>query len=765
MRSPLEYRNDWFDLPEVAEKAPLEFLQSGWEWFVKQCETHHSGAESTVINHYGGYCLSLDDYGEDRPDPGILTSFLIAVDDVAKSHPDRFIQITRPTWSSENAVVHKVLIQGLCLVAPTHPNIGLEYLMGDARRFQVGTYESNQLSDSISLIEAIVPRLKREDIEQLEQFIASWSSYRPGIALVGEQVTWDRESRLRLLNAIGSEYLSPQNQELLENEKAALVGWDRERSRGTRAGFVRQLSPISKEQMLTKADDEILKIIEENPTADRSMRNWVEVEGGWEEPGGAAAVGHEIAEMVKDDTARAKQLIAYLIRNESEEAATQAVSNFADANGSDDEVIAFMRELALLNPKSESLRSNIGYVLYRRCRPVVGLPDEICKLLDEWLTEPWTTKEKKVVDDDLPIEHEENKELESVLWSRGGWTTFSQPFFPLLALTNGYLMRKPAACNAWLNSISLLLDAGLPTDTWKSFCPELRWIRLSKCDKVLGPTLVTKLFDQYPSIRKSTEGIRLIAFVEDLLPLSFIQDFLTTLRQSKQFKARQAFGELIAIIALREHHSPWASAQLQSELGSCENRETSDEAVAIGLAFAASNLWKDPQARTQAAVVLCRLIPFANDNIAHAIETVFWTSDTFSIDEPAEQLFQAFAENPAIFTSMAVANLVHNLVPVAAHKRKLALDICSAILRTRQPDNDLFEAGPDMVKIAMTLQRFPDTRTEGLSLLEEMLRTGLDDAFRVLRDIDIQPANQRQYAHVVRRPRGRRKKYKRPTPT
>jgi hypothetical protein len=760
MRSPLEHSNDWYDLPEIAEKVPLEFLEATWPWFVEQCEEHHSGGTSTVINHYSGYCLSLEDDEGDRPEPGILTSVLIAVDEVAKSFPDEFIRITRSSWSSENAVVHKVLIQGLCLMAPTRAAVGLEYLTGDSRRFQVGTYGSNQLSDSMNLISAIAPRLNKTELSQLESTILSWSSYRPEAQPDGEQLTWDRESRLRLLNAIGPEHLSEQSHKLLDIEKASLVGWDRERRSRARMGFVRQLSPISKEQILTTSDDEILTILEENPTADRSMRQWVEVEGGWEEPGGATAAGQVIAEVAKENPARAMQLILHLVKNGSEEGPTNAVSGYVEEHVSDDEAIAFMEQVAVLNPKSEFLRSNIGFVLYRRCRPGKGLPDTLCKILESWLLEPWTVSEGAQNEEETTTEHEENKEIDSVLWSRGGLTTFNQAVFLLFALTNGYLMRKPAACNEWFDAVDRVIDGPLPARTWKTYCSELRWIRLSGCDKLRGPAIVEKLFRRIPIIRKSTEGMTLIAFIEDLLSLSFIQDFLKTLRESKQFQVRQGFGELLALIALREHHNPWANAELERQLKALANPETFDEAIAIGMAFAASNLWKDTHGREATSQLLCQLIPIANENIANAIETVFWDEETFAIDDPAEQLFRAFVSNPTIFSTMAVAHLVRHLLPFAAHKRELALDICSAILRSRKPDNDLFEAGPDMVKIAMTLQRFSDTRTEGLSLLEDMLRTGLDDAFRVLRDIDIQPADQREYYRPIR-PRRARRKYKR----
>ena len=102
---------------------------------------------------------------------------------------------------------------------------------------------------------------------------------------------------------------------------------------------------------------------------------------------------------------------------------------------------------------------------------------------------------------------------------------------------------------------------------------------------------------------------------------------------------------------------------------------------------------------------------------------------------------------------MPIADLVEHLITLVPHKRMLVLSVCKAILKTGHQEINFFEAGPQLVKIAMTLQRFSDTRTEGLSLLEDLLRLGLDDAFRVLRDIDIRPS-----ATAEREPRKRRRR-------
>jgi hypothetical protein len=180
--------------------------------------------------------------------------------------------------------------------------------------------------------------------------------------------------------------------------------------------------------------------------------------------------------------------------------------------------------------------------------------------------------------------------------------------------------------------------------------------------------------------------------------------------------------------------------------------------VAAGIAFAAAYLWEDVQARSYSSRVLARLVPTANETIASAIERVFWTDQPFAMDEPTEQLLRAFADCPESLSRIPITNLVHHLVPLVSHNRRLASDICSAILRNRDSDTELFEAGPDLVTIAMTLQRFSDSRSEGLTLLETMLQLGLDDAFNALRDIDIHPSFPKTAVPVFRRRRRRSRK-------
>ena len=125
---------------------------------------------------------------------------------------------------------------------------------------------------------------------------------------------------------------------------------------------------------------------------------------------------------------------------------------------------------------------------------------------------------------------------------------------------------------------------------------------------------------------------------------------------------------------------------------------------------------------------------------ACAISTVFWARQDFAADEHTEQLLSTLARNVERLAHIPISDLVPHLVPLAPHKKELVLSLCQAILTSRNEENRLFEVGPDLVTISMTLQRFNETRAGALDFFEQLLRLGLDAAFRVLQEIDIRPA-------------------------
>lgn len=683
-----------------------------------------------------------------------MTAFLTAIDATANDNPEEFVKITRVSWASENAVVHRLLARGLASVSHAYPDAGLRYLKGDRRRFWLGTHESDNQSDSIALICAVARGLLPEEYRGLEELILSWSMYRDEVDVSEEQKVWNREQRIPLIDSI-AEFLSPQAADLLRSEQASFPDWNRKRG-GLRYGSVRVIPPISKSEMLTASNDEVLRVIAASRNSANSERRSTEVEGGWEEPGGSHSAGLQIAELAKENPQRAIELIRLLVANGIHDAAAEPIHSLSETSLSDEEVFAFVRSIASFDLLSEQVRSNLGYLLHRRCRNHVGLPDDICEMLRVWLSMPFDLDDSAFLPSDSQNAEREPTTVTSILWSTsGGHFNYGRSFWPLLAVTHGYLTRSPAETTKWLDVVEEHLSRNISERTWTAYCSALGWIRLIGSDHKRGEATISLLFRRFPSLCLRQEGVRLLGHVSDLLSASFLRECLNSLRASTEFTSRQAFGELLTLIALRDENHGWARDWITSELAELTDFAQANEPIAVGVAFAAAHLWDEPQARTEASRLLCHLVPSVTNRTGQAIGTVFWAQQDFAADEATEQLLRAFAKHPQSFAKVETSDLIEHLAGLLPHKRELVLRVCQAILKSGREEYRLFEFGRNLVDIAMTLQRFSDTRDEGLALLEELLRLGLDDAFNILREIDIRPTPVARREPRIRRRRRR----------
>ena len=423
------------------------------------------------------------------------------------------------------------------------------------------------------------------------------------------------------------------------------------------------------------------------------------------------AAGRELSELAKTHPQRVVELVKLLLVNGPEDPVRQPICDLADSNLTDDEVFTLVRDVASTTEHSEELRANLSYLLYRRSRERVGLPDDLCRVLVTWLEAPWTSDE--TTDDSLESQ-EEPKTVDSILWgSGGGLAHVDRSFWSLLAATHAYLLRSPPEMGRWLDTIERHIGRDISEHTWVTFCLELRWIQLRECDLARGAATVIEVFRRFPNLVARREGVRLIAQVSYLLPGSFLESCLDALCNHQQFKSRQAFGELLTLIAFRDVNHAWASDRLSRELATIGTEP--DEAIQTGMAFTAAQLWDEPDARLRSSQLLARLVPAATERVGRAIATDFWARDEFPDDEATETLLQAFSKHPLSLSKLAISDLVEHLAALLPHKRRLILDVCNAILQVSEKETDLFEAGPSLVRIAMTLQRFPDTRPDGLA--------------------------------------------------
>lgn len=744
LHSPLENSQDWHELSAVAEAAPTEFLQATWCWFTSVAVQFHSDRPSSVLREYGGWTSIFDEeeVGLRRP---LALAIRTAVEKTAASDPESFVKITRPAWGIENGLIQNLLARGLAAVALRMPEVALDFLCADPRRFFLGHYRIGEQSNSIALITALAPQLGEMGLRRLEGAILSWTRYWPDAELVDRHQAAEREARLRLLKAIPDRLLTPTTAAFVRREEAELPDWDRKPYCGGHAGYVKEIPPLTKEQMTTATDEQILDVLAGDLDGDRSKQQWHEDERGWVRPGGARAAAQEVATLAKEQPERVLPLLPKLIADGNESPAADIMRSLEGSSLTDEQVYRLVRELAAQGAQSEDFRSDAAYLLYRRCRENTGLPDDICDIVERWLAMPWDSSYGISPARD-GAESQESRELVSVLWAPGGGVLDTdRSFWPLLAVTNGYLMRAPSATERWLSMLERHLDRDIAEHTWAGYSSELRLIGLENCDRVRGVAVIRKLFDRFPSIKTSAEGIRLVALVAHLLPDALLRSFLDDLSRSDSPQARVGLGELLPLVAFGRAARGWVAPLLDEHVRAYQREaDTTTETVAVGIGYSAAHGWDEPAVRPHATRLLCQLIPHAVGRVVDAIGTVFWAKEDFPADSDTELLLRTLAEHPHALSGRNVTDLVAHLAKLLPHQRRVVLAVCRTIVERRGLEltsisYELFSAGPNLVNIAMTLQRFPDTRSDGLTLLESLLRLGLDDAFAVLQEVDIRP--------------------------
>ena len=751
--SPLEQTKGWYDLEAIATAAPIVFLKEIAPWLQATVETHHSGYSGSVLAHYAGSCMALNDTESPR-ESSVLASIQASIDLASKSAPREFIQLFKNYWNSENAVLHRLYIDGLMNVVVEFPEDVLDYLAGDDRRFSVGETGDTKDSQSAKLVGLLAPHLSDKKRKQLVQIILNWTKFREGVDLIDDQLVWDRESRLQLLTAIPTQYLSESHIELIEKEKSELPDWDRE-VRRSHSGWVRTIPPMTQDKMVDAKEDELVDAFAKKK---QNGSAWNQVEGGFEEKGGGVAAAEELKKLAESDHQRAGEILRLLAKRRVTSHIGQAIEGLSNCSDHGF-VFTLLQDISPQCDESESFRASASRVLLNLCGDD-GLPEDINLLLERWLNMPWSYT-------DSDGDFKEWKPEISLLWHNLGsvFLDTDPSYFVLEALTQSLLARKEPQGDRWINDLSEHLDRDVSAKTWRMFCDRLRYVRANNCSADLGKALVVKLFNKFPNLASETLGCRLLAHLVRFVDGDFLVGILRRLRLSTEQFSQQAAGELLTLSALLDETCEWASPFLESELEKAKHE--SSPAFLVGCAHAASHLWHDLDEPSECAALMSELFSTGNAEAINAARQLFWIDTSLPGNEETASLFQALTKQIDVVGGGLAGDVLGQMADILPDLRLDILEFCDALVEVRfselkRREFNAYEAGAYLVEIAMTLQRFPETRIGGLDLFEQLLRAGLDDADKALNDFDgveeSKTPNQRMPRRRRRQQRRRNKK-------
>lgn len=752
LNSPLESRDGWYDLAEIAKAAPAVFLVEITPWLVATAQEFHNGYGGSALKHYVGSCWSLDDRDYPRESP-VLTAIQSGVDLVSKENPEKFVSLFRRYWQSENAIVHRVFIDGLMNVVDACTEDVFEYLMSDDRRFAVGQHGDTQDSQSVQLINQLFPHLSEGQRTRVIDKIRGWSKYKSEIEPCDSQREWDRESRLHLLNAIPAEFRSESLSNFIESEKGALPNWDREIERG-HSGWVKTVPPMERAEMETASDKELIDAFSKQ---EPDHSEWNRVEGGFEEFGGGVAAADELSKLAESNPAKAADVIRLLV---SEGLTTNIYRSLRGFSTSDhrDLTLTLIKDISAECDESEDFRSAASDVLRSHCDDD-GLPEELNSLLESWLAKPWDIARHVVVEGGK----KEWVPEQSFLWRSLGSVIIDtdNSYNTLIALTQSHLSKNNPQGDRWITIFSSHLDNEVSYKTWRMFCDSLRHVRASYCSPEMGKALIAKLFAKFPQLASETFGCRLLAILARFLDPEFLQAIFARLSKSNDEFDQQAAAELITLCALLDETSEWGAPLLDRHLF---GGESPSPAFLVGVAHAAANLWGDLNKPKDCSRIVAQVIGFGSSDATDAIRRLFWNEVTLPADEQTSAILQKLTEQIETVSEELAGEVLGQLSEILPHLRPEILAFAQRLVETRfdklrRREFNAYEVGPYLVEIAMSLQRFDDTRSAGLDLFETLLIAGLDEANKALKDVDeVDEISQERPLIPRRRRRQRRKK-------
>lgn len=706
-------------LIELAQAEPEQFLIGFLPWVAKVL-THAADNDHRGLSYRVEYICDCS-RGE-GPVHELPHALRAASEALAKLAPITFLELCAKWDASDLHTIHVVLSYGREQLGQAFSHDISMYLVGDQRRLCLGEAGGHD-TRTLALLEAIRQSVGAEDVEQLEiailkaQRTLENSDRDAAGRLRARQL--NREHRLRLLQRLPPGLLSPASRKLVEDECRVFGPVDRSGSWST--GVVQVGSPMSAGQMAQASDEHILGLFEELPdtTGFRHPSRILE--------GGAVEAGREFATFAKAQPERAIEIIGKLQPSFNEIPVAEAISALADSGLAASKLYDLIAACHDRGFASEQFRTDVARALTKRAAPDHGLPAEMIALLEGWLATVPTRARSQA------REPPEEGSGPPFIFSHGGVYGLPGGTYAILdALLVTLLSSQPPRAEEWLQSLTVHLARDDAPAIWNAFAHRLEWVRV--CDKEASARFLDALFLRYPEAMESSHGVELMALASWWVEPAIMRGWIKSLSESSWQYAPHAEAELVTFLATR--CSPDADAETQLaeflELGASDER-------ALGVAHVLMGMWADPATRTRAGQYLCRLVRQDRPAI-DAVVLRHLGHDEFAGDVSSISVLQAMSDRAKSLALEQAHDLTEWLTRLVQSAPELVCQVVGALVERAvadgEPNRRLGGASVQLVNIAVTLQRIPSFREQGLSLFERLLELDLYGARSTLNEID-----------------------------
>ena len=750
--------NDWDALPALAEKSPNGFLDELWAWYLELFETlrHYEGPCEGLL----GYALSYDgDYrfeGEHSlglPEPALLAAVRTAVEGFAAVNPDAFMAWMKQQETVDATPVHRLFAHTLASHPETFAQRALDYLLEDPRRFHLGSIEDS-MSTTKRLIEAVSPYWLEADIARFEATVAQYAPPpRPGLEDPAARRSWRhivRRVQLGLLRALPRHRTSAAIRRKIAEESRVFP----DGRLGVQFSGARIIGSIMSADAISRAsDDDVIKAFQTLPDA----TEWSHPTD-WEK-GGNIQLAREFASFAKTEPERARRLIARFQPDFGARAAGNALMAMAET-GDAEAITRLFLDLAARGFDGEEYRGSAARAVEGLANRGCHIGAEVADVLERWLATPVPpTSADEVVapsqDDEAPIDPgvqsdrdaggitKQDANVHSVVWDSGGISFLPGGQYPLLeALICVRLARKEPErlIETLFDSLSRMDDPKI----WQALLNIFVYLQPGEHDR--RAEFLTTVFDRFPELIGTTEAARLLAQVHWWAP-DMVRRQLERWRRVSDAHVLQAYGELVALVAIQQPDVPWPHALLE-EIEGVENLVH----ARVGAAFSAVNVWTELKFRETATGLISRLLKRRERGVWIAVFDLFRLVGELTPEPQTVILVEVIAEHMAFAPPLGGTFVVEQLATLLPHQAPLVARIAQGLVNLWKDEladirTSIAATAPQLVDLAVTLHRLgPETREMGTSLFEQLVEMDAYLARQTLDEIDSRFRSERRVA-------------------
>lgn len=746
----VEGRDSWSGLEALAEAQPGLFLQVLWPWFASLFEAMLAAAGHGDDDEGMRYRLPFvadfrfREEGADLPASDLLAALRAAAEGVAASEPATWLEWTKTFGELDVMATHRLIAHGFASRADRYAREALNYLLGDGRRFALGSI-GEVAGTSRRLVEAASAHWDAGEVARFEEAL---ESYRPAVpdhlTEAKDRRAWPRtvgRFTHSLRQALATDRRSDEAERRIRED--ARVYPDEplgSRSWSGHIGSIMDAATIGK-----ASDDDVVNAFRSLPDAT-----------GWDHPkrflaGGNIQLAREFAVFSKVDPERAARIVGRLAPDNG----TRAAGNVLEALAEETDptlVIALLRDVLSRGFDGEEFRASacraIGrLVVARNMEPDDGLVD----LVEGWLTNPLEPPAEEAVADagdeqgaagDAESSHDVVRD--SALWGAGAVSLVPGGEFPVVECLIRLRLRR-REYGELHRALDGFLNRCRDAEMWSHVLPY--FANPPEDGVAAAKGLLERVLAEMPEVVSTVPATLTMARAAMAWAPDLADRELDRWRNARGKAARQAYGEMVGLAATVTPRPGWTEGRLADIAGDPMLVE-----ARAGLALTAVNRWSDGRSRSAMSEVLVDLLGTREEGVWRAVFDLFRVVDGLAPDRETVTLLEAMYERIGAAPRADVSFVAERLGTLLPHEALLVGRLAMGLTQSQPGITGL--AAANLVDVAVTLHRLGgETRTVGLELFEALLDNGVLEARTTLDEID-----QRKEPTRARRPRVRRRR-------